>query len=122
MTTASTPARSDTRPAASATARPTTAAISAAIRLPGAAEDRIPGRADPPSGAGHRRGRRGPADSAEIEQAAEDALGQEDDEDHQEDAVDEVVITDGTGPERDAQHLGQHDRDHRAHGGAEGHV
>jgi hypothetical protein len=58
-------------------------------------------------------------EGAALEQAAEDALGQEDDEQHQQHAVDQVVPADRLGAERDAQRLGQQDGDDRADGRAE---
>ena len=57
-----------------------------------------------------------------AERAAQDALGQEDDEQHQQDAVDQVVPADRLGAEADAQDLGQQDGDDGADRRPERHV
>ena len=57
-----------------------------------------------------------------AEQAAQDALGQEDDEQHQQHAVDQIVPADRLGAEADAQELGQQDGDDGADRRSERHV
>src|SRR5258708_37241737 len=49
-----------------------------------------------------------------LDDAAKNALGQEDDEDHQQRAVDEIVPADGLGAEADPQHFRQQDGDDSA--------
>ena len=70
---------------------------------------------------GRRSGPR-PALGGTFEEAAENALGQEDDEQHQEQPIDQVVPAHRLGAEADAQHLGQQDGDDGANGWAWQHV
>src|SRR6202011_4784823 len=57
-----------------------------------------------------------------FEQASQNALGQENDKNHQQYAVDQIVPADGPGAEADAQDFRQQDGDNSADGRPERHI